>query len=335
MSVRGRRVITLIQVAIVLVLCLATMMSMVMFVSAGGSTAVSGKRCTLALVTKSLDNPFWEYMHRATRQLAEERGFDLIYLAPTKPYNLEEQTRLVDDLIQKKVDGIVLVPVDSVGMVAAVKRANAAGIPVACANTRLEGAEIVTFTAVENYDGMKIVTEYMVEKLGRKGKIVILEGEPGSQTAIDIARAQRDVISKYPEIELLASQPTYFSRAKALEVMENLLQTYPKIDAVLCADDQVALGALEALEAAGRLTGVLVSGWDATADAIRAVMEGRLTVTCDQRPEAQATLAAEAILDYLVGKEVDKKPYIEATLVDKSNVDDYKWRLEGQDRPDS
>jgi ribose transport system substrate-binding protein len=290
-------------------------------------TAAPAKKLTLALVTKALDNPFWGYMHDAASKLATEKGFELIYLAPTKANNLEEQTRLVDDLIQKKVDGIVLVPVDTKGMVAAVERANAAGIPVAISNTRLAGGKIVTFAAIENYDAMTLVAEYMVKKLGEKGKVVIIEGTAGAQTAIDRKKAQDDVLKKYPNITVLASQTAEFSRATALTVMENLLQTYPEIDAVFCGNDEEALGAIEALKAANRMDKTLVAGFDANADALKAVMEGRMAVTCDQRPDLQANQALQAILDQIAGKTVEARTKITATLVDKSNVDQYAYRI--------
>jgi len=239
-------------------------------------------------------------MHEGAKKVAEENNIDLIYLAPTKPYNLEEQTRLVEDLIEKKVDGIVLVPVDSAGIVPVIERVNKAGIPIALANTNATGGDVVTFSAIENYEAMTLVAEYMVEKLGKKGKVIILEGTPGSQTAIDRKKALDDVLAKYPDIEVLASQTAEFQRAKGMQVMENLLQTYPEIDAVLACNDEMALGAIEALDAAGRLEGTLVSGFDANDDALKAVYEGRMVVTCDQQPGKQAGDAMLALIDFIL-----------------------------------
>jgi len=128
--------------------------------------APEAKKYTFALVTKSLNNPFWDMMHEGAKEVAAANNIDLIYLAPTKPYNLEEQTRLVEDLIEKKVDGIVLVPVDSAGIVPVIERVNKAGIPIALANTNATGGDVVTFSAIENYEAMTLIGEYMVEKLG-------------------------------------------------------------------------------------------------------------------------------------------------------------------------
>ncbi len=281
------------------------------------------KHYVFGLVTKAMNNPFWEMMHEGALEVAEKNNAEIIYLAPTQANNLEEQTRLVDDLITRKVDGIVLVPVDSEGIIPAIERANAAGIPVALANTKANGGEFITFSAVENYDAMTQVAEYMVEKLGGKGKVVILEGTAGAQTAIDRLRAINDVLARYPDIEILASQTADFTRAKALEVMENLLQTYPEIDAVLACNDEMALGAIEALDAAGRLEGTLVSGFDGNNDALKAVESGRMLVTMFQNAPAQAGDAVQALIDYLNGKPVEERIKTEAVLVDSSNVSEF------------
>jgi len=281
------------------------------------------KRYVFGLVTKAMNNPFWEMMHEGALEVAEKNNVEIIYLAPTQANNLEEQTRLVDDLITRKVDGIVLVPVDSEGIIPAIERANAAGIPVALANTKANGGEFITFSAIENYDAMTQVAEYVVEKLGGKGKVVILEGTAGAQTAIDRLRAINDVLAKYPEIEILASQTADFTRAKALEVMENLLQTYPEIDAVLACNDEMALGAIEALDAAGRLEGTIVSGFDGNSDALKAVESGRMLVTMFQNAPAQAGDAVQALLDYLAGKPVEERIQTEGVLIDSSNVSEF------------
>ncbi len=282
------------------------------------------KSYKFGLVTKALNNPFWELMHEGAKAVAAENNAEILYFAPTTANNLEEQTRLVDDLITQKVDGIVLVPVDSEGIIPAIERANAAGIPVALANTKANGGEFITFSAVENYDAMLEVAEYMVEKLGGKGKVVIIEGTAGAQTAIDRLKAINDVLAKNPDIEILASQTAEFTRAKALEVMENLLQTHPEIDAVIACNDEEALGAIEAMDAAGRLEGTLVSGFDGNSDALKAVTAGRMTVTMFQNAPAQAGDAVQALLDHLAGKPVEERIRTGAVLIDSTNIADFE-----------
>ncbi len=292
------------------------------------TVAPVAEKLVFGLVTKTLNNPFWELMHEGAKAVAAANNAEIIYLAPTQANNLEEQTRLVDDLITKGVDGIVLVPVDSAGIVPAIERANAAGIPVALANTKANGGKFITFSAVENYDAMTQVAEDVVERLGGKGKVIILEGTAGAQTAIDRLKAINDVLAKYPDIEILASQTAEFSRAKGLEVMENLLQSYPEIDAVMAGNDEMALGAIEALDAAGRLENTLVSGFDGNSDALKAVTAGRMAVTMFQNAPAQAGDAVQALLDFLAGKTVAERITTKAELIDSTNVADFEQYIQ-------
>jgi len=214
-------------------------------------------KLTFALITKTLNNPFWDMMHEGTRAWCDEQGYDLIYLAPTKPNNLEEQNRLMDDVIAKQVDGIVLCPVDSAGVVPAIDRATAAGIPVSVAATGATGGDFVTYSGTDNYEGMKMVAEYVAEALNYKGKVIVLDGLLGASVGQDRRRGVDDTLAKYPDIEILGRQDAEMQRAKGMQVMENLLQTHPELDAVLAANDEEALGAIEALDAAGLLDSTL------------------------------------------------------------------------------
>ncbi len=291
------------------------------------SAFAQSKKLTIALVTKALNNPFWGMMKDGAEEAAAANGAELIYLAPTKANNLEEQTRLVEDLIQRKVDGIVLVPVDSNGIVPVIKRANTAGIPVALANTNANGGQVITFSAIENYDAMLQVANYMATKLNGRGNVVILEGAPGAQTTTDRLKAISDVLKKYPSIKVLASQPADNQRAKGLQVMENLAQSFASIDAVMCGNDEMALGAVEALDAAKRLGKIMVSGFDANDDALKAVFDGRMMVTMDQNPQKQAADAVQAIVDYLAGKKVPTRIVTPGVVVTKDNIGLYSGRI--------
>ncbi len=132
-----------------------------------------------------------------------------------------------------------------------------------------------------------------------------------------------DVLAKYPDIEVLASQTADFQRAQGLTVMENLLQAYPEIDAVIACNDEMALGAVEALDAAGRLADTMVFGFDGNNDALKAVSEGRMVATCFQNPQMQAGDAVQALIDYIGGKEVAERIQTTAILVTKDNVAEF------------
>ena len=279
-------------------------------------------KLTFALITKTLNNPFWDMMHEGTRAWCDEQGYDLIYLAPTKPNNLEEQNRLMDDVIAKQVDGIVLCPVDSAGVVPAIERATAAGILVSVAATGATGGGFVTYSGTDNYEGMKMVAEYVAEALNYKGKVIVLDGLLGASVGQDRRRGVDDTLAKYPDIEILGRQDAEMQRAKGMQVMENLLQTHPELDAVLAANDEEALGAIEALDAAGLLGSTVVAGFDGNAEALKAVRDGRMLVTLVQMPERMAIDGFKAILDAKAGKDVPKRLVTEMVLATKDT-----WQL--------
>ena len=229
----------------------------------------------------------------------------------------------MEDLINKKIDGFVVVAADAKGIVPGIEKANAANIPVAMANSNTAGGKYVTFSAIENYDAMTLVAEYMVKQLGGKGKIIILDGVAGSQAIEDRKRAIADVVKKNAGIEVLAQQTALNQRAEGMKVMENLLVRYSKIDWVIAQNDEMALGAVQAIEAAGRQKEVKVSGFDANDDAVKAVSAGKMIATANQRPDQQAARALSALVDYLNGKkDVPARIPIEITLIDSTTVND-------------
>ncbi|HHY46529.1 MAG TPA: sugar ABC transporter substrate-binding protein [Firmicutes bacterium] len=298
-----------------------SLLTMAFLISVPGIHAAKTYR--VALIVKNLVNPFWNYMKQGAEEKAKELGIEVVTLAPTKPDNLEEQIRIVEDCVQKRLDAIVLVPVDSKGIIPAIETANRAGIPVVTANTRAFGGKVVTFVGVENYDAAYRVGKFALEKIGGKGKVIILEGVPGAQTAIDRKAGFDAILKEFPNVKVLTSQPAKFQRAEGMLVMENLLQRYPDVDLVLAANDEMALGAIEAIDAAGKLGKIMVAGFDGNKDAMQSIAQGRLAVTFYQDPQAQAGMAVEAAINYIKGKQVPDRIVVPGELVDKNNVDKF------------
>lgn len=276
----------------------------------------------MILIVKSMDNPFWDSMIKGANQAAKDLNLEIESLAPIKPYNVEEQLRFMEEGITKGVDAIIVVPADSKGIVPGIEKANAAGIIVATPNTRAAGGKVVTWTGCANYDAGYEVASYVMSQLGSRKKVIYLEGTPGNQTAIDRMAGAKQAI-KDGGGNLLTSQTAKFSRVEGQNLMENLLQQFPEIDAVICGNDEMALGAIEALDAAGRLAGVKVSGFDGNSDAVKAIKEGRLMVTGDQRPDTQAYWGVVAAFMALKGMPTPKDIYLPAPLITKDNVDQY------------
>lgn len=287
------------------------------------TVAATQKKYQIALIVKNLVNPFWVMMKDGAEKEAAKLGVQVTTYAPTKADNVEEQIKIMEDLINKKIDGFVVVAADAKGIVPGIEKANAANIPVAMANSNTAGGKYVTFSAIENYDAMKLVAEYMVKQLSGKGKIIILDGVAGSQAIEDRKRAIGDVVKQNSGIEVLAQQTALNQRAEGMKVMENLLVRFAKIDWVIAQNDEMALGAVQAIEAAGRQKEIKVSGFDANDDAVKAVSAGKMVLTANQRPDQQSSKALDALVDYLNGKkDVPARIPIEITLIDSITVKD-------------
>jgi ribose transport system substrate-binding protein len=157
--------------------------------------------------------------------------------------------------------------------------------------------------------------------------VIILEGVPGAQTAIDRKTGIDRAVKEFPNVKVLASQTAKFSRVEGMRVMENLLQKFSKIDAVISTNDEMALGAIEAIDAAKRIKEIKVAGFDGNNDAMKSISEGRLMVTGAQSPDAQAYWSVIATYMFLEGYPVPKDIYVPCPTVDKSNVGVYLKKI--------
>lgn len=165
------------------------------------------------------------------------------------------------------------------------------------------------------------MAEDIVKRIGGKGNVIIIEGVPGAITAQDRLAGFKEALAKHPNVKLLASQTANYSRAQALQVMENLLQQFPNVDAVLAANDEMALGVIGALQAAGKAGKVLVSGVDGTLDALTAVRAGTLTLSVDYSGYEMGYQATKAAAEYLKAGKGGGDTMIKHTLITKDNVD--------------
>ena len=214
--------------------------------------AQSGKPPTIAFFVKNVTNPFWRGCRIGAEKAAKELGVSLETVAPTKPDNIEEQTRLVEDWIVKKPDAFVFVPVDYKALVPSIQKANKAGIPIIGYNNRMTDIEQVTYIGSNDEEIEYQVSTYLFKSMGGKGKIIHIDGVPAASTAQARKRGLEKALKENPGIELLASQTGQYRRLEAVKVFENLMQRYPEIDAVVCANDDMAVGVAETLAAAGR-----------------------------------------------------------------------------------
>ncbi len=241
------------------------------------------------------------------------------HYAPTRPNNLAEQLSEIEDVTVKKPDAILFMAVDARGVVPAIEKVNAAGIPIVNYNDKVRGGKFVSYVAADDYNLGLDAGRYLLKALGGKGNVVIIEGVKGSTTSDDRVRGFQAALAENPGVKLVASQPANYQRLQALQVTENLIQANPQIDGVLAAADVMAFGAIEALEAAGRKNAKVV-GIGGVPESIEAIKAGRLLATAEFNGYKMGCLAAMAALRYLRKEPVPDTIVIKGIVIDKTTT---------------
>ncbi|MCG9105566.1 ribose ABC transporter substrate-binding protein RbsB [Laribacter hongkongensis] len=271
-----------------------------------------GGKPAIGLAVSTQSNPFFVTLKKGAEEEAQKQGLTLITVdAQDDP---AKQIASIEDLIQKKVKVILVNPTDSDAVVGAVKAANAAGIPVVTLDRSVNGGDVASHVASDNVAGGKMAAEYLLEKIGNQGDVVELEGIPGASAARERGQGFHDVIDQAKDVKVVGRQPADFDRAKGLSVMENILQANKNVKGVFAHNDEMALGAVQALEAAG-MKDVTVVGFDATDDAVNAVKAGKMSATVAQKPELIGKTAVDAAKKIIDGKPVDKSLPVPLDLV--------------------
>ncbi|PPA69350.1 ribose ABC transporter substrate-binding protein RbsB [Jeotgalibacillus proteolyticus] len=259
----------------------------------------------------TLNNPFFVTLAQGAEEKAEELGMDITVVdAQDDP---AKQASDIEDLIQQDVDLILINPTDSSAISAAIQSANSANIPVVTVDRSAEGGEVVAHIASDNAEGGRMAGEFIVEELGGEGKVVELAGISGSSAARERGQGFNEAIDE-SDLEVVANQTANFDRAEGLRVMENIIQSGVEFDAVFAHNDEMALGAREALDSAG-MSDVLVVGFDATDDAVAAVENGNMAATVAQKPDEIGMSSVETAQSILDGDSVEEFVPVELELV--------------------
>ena len=282
-----------------------------------GNKSPETTRESVALFTKNQTNPYFQTIRVAAQAAATELNVDLVNYIPTSNDSIPEQMSQIEDAITKHPSAVVFVPVDSKAMIPGVEKFNAAGIPVINLIDRSDGGEFVSFMGCDDYAVALNTARYLFEKMNGKGNVIIIEGQGGSSNNQKRVSGFKKALEDFPNVKLLAAQTGNFQRAMALQVTENLLQAHPQIDGILAANDAMALGAIEALDAANRKA--LVIGVNGTKEAIDAVKAGKLLATGDCDGFVQGCMGTMAAVRHLKNLPVPKEVIFPITVFNSTN----------------
>lgn len=287
----------------------------------GGEGSVEGGDRSLTLAVSTLNNPFFIDLRDGAQEAADEAGVSL-EVVDAQNDAATQQNQLANAATQE-TDAVLINPVDSEAAAAAVDPLLQADIPVIAVDRAVEGATVNTTVSSDNVAGGRQAAQALAEAMGEEGQVVVLQGVAGTSASRDRGQGFEEGIAEFPDIEVVAMQPANFDRAQGLDVATNLLESNPEVTGIFAENDEMALGALQALgDRAGEE--VFVVGFDGTGDALTAIEEGSMVATIAQQPAELGRAAVEAALQAVDGEDLPESQPIDVVTVTTDNVADYQ-----------
>ncbi|WP_346352898.1 sugar ABC transporter substrate-binding protein [Azotosporobacter soli] len=287
----------------------------------GGSqtsqTQDQAKKMNIGVVVKALNSDYWKIVEAGAKAAGEKYGVNVTVLGPNAETDVTGQISMIEDQITKKVNALVVAPSQPSSAIPVFNKAKEMKIPVILGDTDAKWDDKVSFVGTGNANGGKLAGEYLAKKLGKGAKVVILRGAQGDPTHDDRANGCVEAL-KAAGLEVAAIQPANSERAMAVTVMENILQSKQEFAAVFATNDEMALGAVKALEAAKM--NLPVVGFDGSPDALGSISDGKLDASVAQSPFNIGFKGVEAAIKAAKNESVDKRIDTGTEIINKENV---------------
>jgi len=267
-------------------------------------------------------NPFWAAVQAGAEAKGKELGVEVVVMSPPAESDVQAQIGQLEDMLAKGISGLALAPTDPNALAPVVDAAKAKNVPVVFVDTKGTN-EGVTFIGTNNQVGAKLAADFICSKIEKGAEVVILQGIITQSTGQARATGAKSGLEGCG-LKVVAEQPADWDRAKGQSVMENILTGNPNIKAVFASNDNMALGAVEALKAANKLKDVMVVGFDANPDAAASIIAGDMTASVAQAPKNMGAFAVENLIKLQKGEKIDAVIDTGTVLVTKDNADQYK-----------
>lgn len=262
----------------------------------------------IAVVLKTLSNPYWAMMKEGIEMEAKAQGIKVDIFAVSSEDDFQGQMQLFEDLLNKDYDGIAFAPLSPVNLISQVANATSKGIPTVNIDEQVDMKElksadgnIYAFVTTDNIKVGQKAAEYIVKEISG-GQVAIIEGKSGNITGEARKKGAIDVFKSNSSIKLVSSQPADWDRTKALDVATNMIQRYPDLKAIYAANDTMALGALQAVKNAGKLEKIKIVGTDGMPEAVQSVKDGELAATIAQDSEKIGAESLKQLIDAVKNK---------------------------------
>lgn len=292
-------------------------------VACSGEQRAAGKK-HIAVIPKGSTNEFWKAVHAGAATAGRELGVEILWKGPLREDDRDEQIKVVEDMVVRGVDGIVLAPLDDQALVPAVEDADRQGIPVLIFDSDIAWKDRVSYVATDNYRGGILAAETLAEEIGEKGRVILLRYAEGSASTTQREAGFLETLAKYyPEVEVVSSnQYAGATTESAFKTSENLLITHEEVDGVFCPNESSTFGMLRALEESGRVGKVRLVGFDASEKLVEALRAGKIDGLVVQNPFMIGDLGVRVLVEHLAGEQVEKRIDTGVRVVTRDNLDD-------------
>ena len=283
-----------------------------------GDVHAQGKT-TIGVAFPQDDNPFYIAMLRGVRARAQELGWEVVAVSSNE--DKLKQINGVQDLVARGVKGILISPIDATGVNAAYDAAAAGKVPIVSVARGSTSPNQTLHVAMDEKQIGSDIAEWTAKQIGGKGKVAMLLGPSGAPTFRNLAEGYNEAMAKHPGIQVVFKTDGPLTRERGLKNAEDALVAHPDLAAIYTANDDVALGATQAVLAANRKGKTLVTGMNGVPPALRSLKDGNLGMTIELNPVLWGRMGVDVLSEYLKGSKVEPRVFIKHVIIDKDNVD--------------
>jgi ribose transport system substrate-binding protein len=281
--------------------------------------AAAQQKTTIGVSLAQDDNPFYIAMLKGIRERAQELGWEVVTVSANE--DKAKQIAGVQDLVARGVQGILISPIDAVGVNAAYDAAKAANIPIVSVARGSTSPNQTLHVAMDEAQIGRDIAEWTAKAIGGDGKVAMLLGPSGVPTFRNLGDGYAQVMAKYPKIQIVFRADGPLTRERGVKQAEDALVANPDLKAIYAANDDVALGAMQAVLAADRSGKTIVTGMNGVPPALRAVKDGKLAMTVELNPVLWGRLGVDVLASYLKGEKVEPRVFIKHVIIDQTNID--------------
>jgi ribose transport system substrate-binding protein len=277
-------------------------------------------KVTVGVAFPQDDNPFYIAMLRGVRARAQELGWEVVSVSSNE--DKLKQINGVQDLIARGVKGVLISPIDATGVNAAYDAAAAAKVPIVSVARGSTSPNQTLHVAMDEKQIGRDIAEWTAKKIGGKGKVAMLLGPSGAPTFRNLGEGYTEVMAKYPDIKIVFKTDGPLTRERGLKNTEDALVANPDLSAIYTANDDVALGAAQAVLAGNRKGQTIVTGMNGVPPALRSLKEGNLGMTIELNPVIWGRMGVDILAEYLKGDKVQPRVFIKHVIIDSTNIDE-------------